>query len=37
MVMSGELVGIWKKVVIAYIKVVSQHSPREAEENHGTL
>jgi hypothetical protein len=31
--MNGERVRVWKKDVVAYFKVLSWHSPGEAEEN----
>jgi hypothetical protein len=33
MITTGEKVGIWKEVNLAYFKVLAQHSPADAEIN----
>jgi hypothetical protein len=37
MIIRGEKIMIWKKIAIAYFKVLCQHSPGETEENNKIL
>jgi hypothetical protein len=32
--MNGEYIRVWKGVILAYLKVLSQHSPEETDKNH---